>query len=907
MAIDAERLIINLSADFKKFERDMRKASEIGDKQFRAIEKSAERTQAKLKGFSLSGLTKGLGVLSAGFLGVQGARQIAEYAENYVNLQNSLKVTGLEGKALADVFKQLTEISLRQGAPLDALVTLYSRASQSAKELNASQGDLIKFSDGIATALRVAGTSAGEAQGALLQLGQALGAGVVRAEEFNSVNEGARPILQAVANGLKEAGGSVSTLRGLVLDGKVSSEAFFRAFLAGSGDLRKQAALTAPTVSQSMERIKTAMTVLVGELDKTVSASANAADALNAVAAVIEAMPGFINSAAKGLKDLQEHLNKLDKHSFFGQIRDALRYDPSRPSTHPNAISPNIIKQILPRSDFSLPIQPQPGAAGRFRTIGGAGYLGTDGQGGAGAKGIAQVTDYRALKVTADAIVSAGTSATAMASAQGNAKVSIEDFAVAASNAAGKLSAIDTEVAGAYGDVTSSYVNNVVAAESGGKANAKNPNSTATGLGQFIESTWVDLFKKNFPELAKGKADSDILKLRSDAAISKQLIEAYAKENAAVLAKAGVSVNEAALHLSHFLGAGDAAKVLKAAPGTPLAGLISQASINANPTILGGGRTVDDARAYAERRAGNTRRAAGNFTPAEEKAKDQVKSYQDLVAGSVEYIASQDAEAKAIGKTSFEAAKLQHAQDLLNQASQAGLEITPALKAQIDQLAAGMANADIAANGLAASNKMTVERLDEFRDSARDVLGGFISDLREGKSASEALGNALASIGDKLLDSGINSLIDSLFGKQGTSGTGLFGGIFSALGFADGGYTGNGGKNEPAGIVHKGEYVVPKSVVGRIGAGNLQRAFQGYASGGLVGMRAPNLASASAANSQTHVTVGVSADSNGNLMPFVESVVQKKTPGIVQAGIGQYDKKLNGTIGNKLAQNQERQ
>lgn len=909
MATDAERLVINIDARLNKFEAAMNKAAGIANKQFGAIEKQAAKTQKKLNGFGaggLGGLTKGLGFLSAGLLGAQGARAIADYASQYVGLQNALKVTGLEGKALGDVFAQLTQVSLKQGAPLDALVQLYSRVSQSAGELHASQSDLIKFSDGVAVSLRVAGTSATEAQGALLQLSQALGSGVVRAEEFNSVNEGARPILQAVANGLEEAGGSVSKLRTLVLAGKVSSEAFFKAGLAGFPSIAAAADKAQGTVGQATERVNTAMTVFVGKLDEATGGSKNAAEAINAVATAIEALPGYIDAAVKGLDELQTYINKLDKSSFFGQLRDALRYNPEDPSTHPNAIPPSIIRQILPPRSLSLPIQPQPGGAGRFRTIGGAGYLGTDGQGGAGAKGIANVLDVRGIKVTADALATAGTSATAMAGASGGATVSIHDFAAAAANAAGKLSAIDTEIAGVTGGAVGDYTNDVVKAEYGDGSVYKNPNSSASGAGQFVKDTWLALFKKNFPEIAKGMADPEILELRRSRAYSTKLIEAYAAENAAVLTKAGLSVDQAALHLSHFLGAGDAVKVLKAAPGTPLQGLVQQSSINANPTILGGGRTVDDAIAYANKRAGNTRRAAGNFTPAEEAATAKAKSYQDLVAGSVEYIASQDAEAKAIGKTAFEAAKLQHAQDLLNQASQAGLEITPALKAQIDQLATGMANAEIAASGLATANKMSVERLDEFRDGARDVLGGFISDLKEGKSASEALGNALASIGDKLLDSGINSLIDGLLGKSGTSGGGLFGSLFSAFGFASGGYTGSGSRNTPAGIVHKGEYVVPKNVVDKIGVGNIQRMYGGYANGGFVtgvpvSTRAPNMRSVAANQNGGPRTIAVDVTGANGDKQIREMVAQG-----VRAGISQYDKKLDTSIGSKLARNQAR-
>jgi hypothetical protein len=142
-------------------------------------------------------------------------------------------------------------------------------------------------------------------------------------------------------------------------------------------------------------------------------------------------------------------------------------------------------------------------------------------------------------------------------------------------------------------------------------------------------------------------------------------------------------------------------------------------------------------------------------------------------------------------------------------------------------------------------------------------------------------------IGDKILDIGLTALFD---GTKAGSGTGPLGGLFSFL-FASGGYTGPGGKDEPAGIVHKGEYVFSKAAVDRIGAGNLDamhRNLKGYADGRFVAPTLPRLAGRVSAGAMgVHVTVGVSADSNGNLMPFVESVTQRNikaaAPKIVSA------------------------
>src|SRR5690606_31893845 len=122
------------------------------------------------------------------------------------------------------------------------------------------------------------------------QLSQALGSGIVRAEEFNSILEGALPVAQAAAAGLEEAGGSVAKLRALVIDGAVSSEAFFRAFEAGSVSLREQVAGAERTVSQGFVRLQNALVDAAGRLNDVTGASSGAAAALDLVADAIAAI-----------------------------------------------------------------------------------------------------------------------------------------------------------------------------------------------------------------------------------------------------------------------------------------------------------------------------------------------------------------------------------------------------------------------------------------------------------------------------------------------------------------------------------------------------------------------------------------------------------------------------------------
>lgn len=77
-------------------------------------------------------------------------------------------------------------------------------------------------------------------------------------------------------------------------------------------------------------------------------------------------------------------------------------------------------------------------------------------------------------------------------------------------------------------------------------------------------------------------------------------------------------------------------------------------------------------------------------------------------------------------------------------------------------------------------------------------------------------------------------IFNSLSGMMG-GGSGKGFSFANSGWFATGGYTGDGGKYEPAGTVHKGEFVMTKEATKRIGVDNLYRMMRGYANGGMVG------------------------------------------------------------------------
>ncbi|WP_167561799.1 phage tail length tape measure family protein [Bosea lupini] len=185
------------------------------------------------------------------------------------------------------------------------------------------------------------------------------------------------------------------------------------------------------------------------------------------------------------------------------------------------------------------------------------------------------------------------------------------------------------------------------------------------------------------------------------------------------------------------------------------------------------------------------------------------------------------------------------------------------------------------------ANAATIAGLNTVKDSlvdiqslGRDALKGLIGDLRAGKSGAEALQNALSRVLDKMLDMALNSLFgakggfnfSSLFAGWGSSGgsSQYTTDSAAAVKFATGGYTGAGGKYEPAGVVHRGEYVFSKAATDYLGVGNLEslhrRGMRGYADGGHVGMPANSNAPAAAnSNRSTRVNVQIINETGGQV------------------------------------------
>ena len=120
--------------------------------------------------------------------------------------------------------------------------------------------------------------------------------------------------------------------------------------------------------------------------------------------------------------------------------------------------------------------------------------------------------------------------------------------------------------------------------------------------------------------------------------------------------------------------------------------------------------------------------------------------------------------------------------------------------------------------------------------------------------------------------------------KAPTSGQSFGVPSYRPPGYDVGGYTGHGGKYEPAGIVHRGEFVFTKESTSRIGVSNLYRLMRGYASGGLVG--AGNMPVPAIGGISVYAPVSISQQSGGGEVSQASTAgTARQLQGIVQQTI----------------------
>lgn len=203
------------------------------------------------------------GVFTVGALAA-GVKAVASTADAYNAMNARLRLATGSQEEFNHAMQELQRIAYATGQPLESLVTLYGRISRPLKEAGRTQEDILKVTEAVSNAFRVSGASAQEAENGVIQFGQALGAGALRGDEFNSVAEQAPRLMQALADGI---GVPVSALKNLAAEGKLTADVVTEALIGQLPKLTEELHAFGDSVSKEWTAIEDVIQRGVGQAD----------------------------------------------------------------------------------------------------------------------------------------------------------------------------------------------------------------------------------------------------------------------------------------------------------------------------------------------------------------------------------------------------------------------------------------------------------------------------------------------------------------------------------------------------------------------------------------------------------------------------------------------------------------
>lgn len=348
MSLKAGSLEVELLARLDRLSSDMSRGQRVVEAATTRMQEQADRAAASIRS---------VGLAAAGGFSAQG---LVRLADQYTGLQARIGLVTDSERERISVQQQLTAVSERQLAPLGEVVSLYVKGSDAAAELGADQQALMTFTEGVAAALRLQAGPTQTAQGALLQLGQAIGGVKVQAEEYNSILDGARPLLQAVADNLDGAGGSVARLTAMVKAGEVSSRAFFEAAVAGSQQLIDKAGQIPATVGQALQLAQDRLMAYVGAGNQATGITAALVQTIDTLSGQLDVLGAVVAGGAVALLGRQMAALAI---STAGSTRAALQEISARQAARAATLAETAAKvQALQASEAAI-------AAGRAEQV----------------------------------------------------------------------------------------------------------------------------------------------------------------------------------------------------------------------------------------------------------------------------------------------------------------------------------------------------------------------------------------------------------------------------------------------------------------------------------------------------------------------------------------------------------
>ncbi|ELN2565884.1 phage tail tape measure protein [Escherichia coli] len=287
-------LIIKISANSQSFQSEIQRASRMGSEYYRTLQNGGRQAAAAAREQrrALAELNSQLTEIRASAVGMTGAfagafatGHLISLADEWSSVNARLKQASQSSDEFSSSQKVLMDISQRTGTAFSDNAALFARSAASMREYGYSADDVLKVTEAISTGLKISGASTAEAGSVITQFSQALAQGVLRGEEFNSVNESGDRIIRALAAGM---GVARKDLKAMADDGKLTADKVVPALISQLGTLRDEYAAMPETVSDGITKVENAFMAWVGGANEASGVTKTLSGVLNGVAGQID-------------------------------------------------------------------------------------------------------------------------------------------------------------------------------------------------------------------------------------------------------------------------------------------------------------------------------------------------------------------------------------------------------------------------------------------------------------------------------------------------------------------------------------------------------------------------------------------------------------------------------------------
>ncbi|MDT6940741.1 tape measure protein [Brucella pseudogrignonensis] len=727
MATDVERLVVAMEARTASFEKALNRANGVANQRARQIEKRFSTMNDNISRSFQNMLRAGAAI---GGLGI-GVSEIQRMADTWTDLSSRVGLAVGDMDKAPQVMERIYDMAQRTYSGMQNTAESFLTNAGALKELGYNTNQQLDYTEALNNALVVSGAKSDRAARVIDALGKSMAAGKLQGDNLNTVIEVGGRVAEVLA---AQLGIGVNQLREAGKEGKITGDVIYKALTTRLQELTAEAESMPATISDGFQKVANGLLKFVGTMDQASGVSATIAQGLVFVGDNFEHVALAAAAAATVL--LGQYVPAMARVALAGATMVA---------TNPFLLLITAISSAtFALSAFGDQIQPIAGDMANLQDYASVAWE-TISQGAMDVASLVRDDLLGALNLISDAL--------------GGNEVSWEDVwettKGAANNIIGAVGLLyDTTVTtftklpGAVAEAVINAMNSMIAGiESGLQTVLNGINRVASALNaldRFVgvapilpEDMTVNLGRLDNSFAGAGKAAGD--------AYGKALTKA-AQDH---LGKLGENWRQSANARARERTANSKDNDLVA------------------PTRSSGGGGSSNGGAGGSSGGGKGRKGGGRSRP--DELQREIEQIKERTASLQAETAAQAQINPLIDDYDYAITKARATQELLNAAKKAGIEITPALKEQIEGLAEGYANATVEANKLAESQEHARELSDFLKGSMMDAFQSMIPAIETGNSA---------------LDKFLNTLIEAVM-QATLLGKGPLAGIFGGGGVGD--------------------------------------------------------------------------------------------------------------------------